>query len=267
MKELINKKYSLIGGGIIAGVLIERLIKSNSAMPQNIIASDIKPERLETLKQAYGINTTEDNSVCAKFGDIIFLAVPPNQIKIVLSEDCKEIISKQLLISLAAAIPTWVIESVLCKEVPVVRVIPNTPSLIGEGMNPYTFGKYVTEEQKLFVAKLLSVFGKSIYLTEKQMNIATALSAVGPTYFFPAMKAMKDFALNKGINENDAVEIISQTMSGTAELVKQTQKDPEELKLMIGTRTIDEASVKELFTKAVEEALSKVNYATQKLTE
>ena len=267
MKNIEEIKISFIGGGIIAGVLIERLIKSGSVSPQNIIASDFNTEHLAELKQNFGINTTEENSKCAEFGDIIFLAVPPSQIKIVLSEDCKNIITKQLVISLAAAIPTWVIESVLCKETPVVRVIPNTPSLIGEGMNPYVLGKYVTKEQTLFIAKLLSVFGKTIHLKEEQMNIATALSAVGPTYFFPAIQAMKDFAIKKGMNEEEAVRIISQTISGTAELFKQTRKEPDELKLMIGTRTIDEEGVKNVFTKAIEEALSKVNYASKKLTE
>lgn len=99
------------------------------------------------------------------------------------------------------------------------------------------------------------------------MNLATALSVVGPTYFFPTIKALKDFAIKSRINEKDAVEIISQTISGTAELVRKTGKDPDELKLMTGTRTIDEEIVKDTFTKALEEAFSKVNYATKKLTE
>lgn len=267
MKNIEERKISFIGGGIIAGVFIERLIKSGSVSAQNIIASDVKVERLVELKQSFGINTTEENYKCAEFGDIIFLAVPPNQIKIVLSEDCKNIITKQLVISLAAAIPTWLIESVLCKKTPVVRVVPNTPSLVGEGMNPYVVGKYVTEEQIKFVDKLLSIFGKTIRLKEDEMNLATALSAVGPTYFFPAIKAMKDFALSKGMNEEVAITLISKTISGTADLFKETRKEPDELKLMIGTRTIDEESVKNIFTKAIEEALSKVNYATEKLTE
>lgn len=267
MKNIEEIKISFIGGGIIAGVLIERLIKSGSVSPQNIIASDFNTEHLAELKQNFGINTTEENSKCAEFGDIIFLAVPPSQIKIVLSEDCKNIITKQLVISLAAAIPTWVIESVLCKETPVVRVIPNTPSLVGEGMNPYVVGKYVTEEQIKFVDKLLSIFGKKIRLQEDEMNLATALSAVGPTYFFPVVKALKDFARSKGMNEEVAITLISQTISGTVDLVKETGKDPDELKLMIGTRTIDEGNVKNVFTKAVGEALTKVNNAGKKLTE
>ncbi len=267
MKSIEEKKISFIGGGIIAGVFIERLINSGSVKPENIIVSDIKVERLTELKQNFGINTTEENYKCAEYGDIIFLAIPPNQIKIILSEDCANIINKQMVISLAAAMPTWVMESVLCKETPVIRVIPNTSSLVGEGMNPYVVGKYVMEEQIKFVEELLSIFGKTIRLKEDEMNLAIALSAVGPTYFFPAIKALKDFAISKGMNEEVAITLISQTISGTADLVKETGKDPDELKLMIGTRTIDEENVKNVFMKAIVEALSKVNTTTEKLTQ
>lgn len=173
----------------------------------------------------------------------------------------------QVLISLAAAIPLWIFESVLCKDVATVRVIPNTPSKIGKGANPYCLGKHLTEQQIKDMEELLSVFGLSIKIDESQMNVATALSAVGPTYFFLVVKAMKDFAIKTGMNETDTVEIIAQTISGTAELVKETGKDPDELKLMIRTRTIEEEAVNNIFTKAMEEALSKVNYATQKLSE
>ncbi|MCX6173952.1 MAG: pyrroline-5-carboxylate reductase [Ignavibacteriales bacterium] len=268
MEKIEEQKISFIGGGIIADVFIERMIKSGLIMPENIIVSDNKTERLVELKQRFGINTTQENSKCAEFGYIIFLAVPPGQIKIVLSEDCSNIISNEkIIISLAASIPTWVMETVLCKEIPVVRVIPNTPSLVGEGMNPYSIGKYVTEDQIKFVEALLSLFGKTIRIDETRMNLATSISAVGPTYFFPAIKALKDFAIAKGMTEEEAVKIISQTVSGTAELFKQTGKDPEELKIMIGTRTIDENGVKEIFAKAVTEAFSKVNQSTEKLTQ
>jgi pyrroline-5-carboxylate reductase len=267
MKNLEERKISFIGGGNIAEVFIERLIKSGFAFQNNILVSDIKQKRLEELKNKYCVQVNQNNEEAAKFGDFIFIAVPPPQVKTVLSENCKMIRADQVLISLASAIPLWIFESVLCKDVATVRVIPNTPSQIGKGANPYCLGKHLTEHQIQDVQELLSVFGLAVKIDESQMNIATALSAVGPTYFFPAIKAMKDFALKNGMNEKEAVEIISQTISGTADLVKETGKDPDELKLMIGTRTIDEKAVKNTFTKAIEEAFSKVNYATQKLTE
>jgi len=267
MKNLEERKISFIGGGIIAGVFIEQLIKSGFVFQSNILVSDIKQERLDELKNKYSVQVTQNNEDAVKFGDFIFIAVPPPQVKTVLSENCKMIRADQILISLAAAIPLWIFESVLCKDVATVRVVPNTPSQIGKGANPYCLGKYLTEQQINDVEELLSVFGLAVKIDESQMNLATALSAVGPTYFFPAIKAMKDFAISKGMNEKEAVDIISQTISGTADLVKETGKDPDELKLMIGTRTIDEVAVKDIYTKAIEEALSKVNHATQKLTE
>jgi pyrroline-5-carboxylate reductase len=267
MKNVEERKISFIGGGNITEVFIERLIKSGFVFQNNILVSDIKQKRLEELKNKYCIQVTQNNEEAAKFGDFIFIAVPPPQVKTVLSENCKMIRADQVLISLAAAIPLWIFESVLCKDIATVRLTPNTPSQIGKGVNPYCLGKHLMEQQINDVEGLLYVFGLAVKIDESKMNIATALSAVGPTYFFPAIKAMKDFAISNGMNEKEAVEIISQTISGTADLVKETGKDPEELKLMIGTRTIDEEAVKNTFTKAIEEAFSKVNYATQKLTE
>lgn len=267
MKNLEERKISFIGGGNIAEVFIERLIKSGFVFQNNILVSDIKQERLDELKNKYCVQVTQSNEEAAKFGDFIFIAVPPPQVKTVLSENCKMIRANQVLISLAAAIPLWIFESVLCKNVAIVRVVPNTPSQIGKGANPFCLGKHLTKQQIKDVEYLLAVFGLAVKIDESQMNIATALSAVGPTYFFPAIKALKDFALSNGMKEKEAVEIITQTISGTADLVKATGKDPDELKLMIGTRTIDEERVNEVFTKAVKEALSKVNHATQKLTE
>ena len=267
MKNLEERKISFIGGGNITEVFIERLIKSGFIFQDKVLVSDVKQKVLDELKNKYCVQITKNNEEAAKFGDFIFIAVPPPQVKTVLSENCKMIRADQVLISLAAAIPLWIFESVLCKDVATVRVIPNTPSQIGKGSNPYCLGKHLTEQQINDVEELLSVFGLAIKIDESKMNIATALSAVGPTYFYPAIKAMKDFALSKGMNEEEAVTIISQTISGTADLVEGTGKDPDELKLMIGTRTINEEAVKEIYTKAVEESLKKVNYATEKLTQ
>jgi len=108
--------------------------------------------------------------------------VPPPQIKVVLSENCKDLRKNQILISLAAAVPIWLIDSVLCKEIGIVRVIPNTPSKIGKGVNPYCIGKFTTKEQSEDVQKLLEIFGDAILVDESKMNIATAITAVGSTY-------------------------------------------------------------------------------------
>lgn len=267
MKNIEERKISFIGGGNIAEVFISRLIESGFVFQNNIMVSDIKPERLNYLKELFSVQVTNDNNKASAFGDFVFLAVPPSQVKVVLSENCKNIRKDQILISLAAAIPIWLIDSVLCKEVAVVRVIPNTPSQVGKGVNPYCLGKYMTDAQIRDAEKILEVFGNAIKIDESQMNIATALTAVGPTYWFPAIQSMIDFAIEKGLKKEMAYQLVNDTLSGTAELIKKTMKNPDELKLQIGTRTINEDGVKKLFAEAVEIALNKVIASEKKLTE
>jgi len=131
-----NKRFAFLGGGIIAGVFIERIRNARVTTSDSILTTDIDQTKLDSLSKRFGIKTSLKNRDGADFGDIIFLAVSPGTVKAVLSESCLMVQPDQIIISLAAAVPVWVIESVLCKEVPVVRVIPNTPSLIGAGVNP-----------------------------------------------------------------------------------------------------------------------------------
>lgn len=264
---LTDKKIAFLGAGIIAGVFIERLLRAGVSMPEHIIATDPREDRLEELKKQFAIQVHPDNKTGADFGDIIVLAMPAGVVKAVLSESCQAVHENQIMISLAAAVPTWLIESVLCKPVPVVRVTPNTPSLVGQGMNPYCLGKHVPETALPLIEGFLDVFGKSLRIEERLMNAATALTAVGPTYAFPVIKALTDAAVAKGLSQQEALYATAQTVLGAAKLVLETGKHPDELKLMIGTRTIDEEGAGALFKTAFESAFAKVSAAEKKLTE
>lgn len=265
MKNIEERKISFIGGGIIAEVFISRLLESEFVIQNNIMVSDIKTERLDYIKEKYCVQVTKDNNEAAAFGDFVFLAVPSSQVRVVLSENCEDLRKDQILISLAAAIPIWLIDGVLCKEVAVVRVIPNTPSQIGKGANPYCLGKYLTDQQIKNAEKILEVFGTAVKIDESQMNLATALTAMGPTYWFPAIQPLIDFAIKKGLSRESAFELVNDTLIGTAELVKHKMKDSDELKLQIGTRTINDEETKKLFYEAVESAHNKIISSEKKL--
>jgi pyrroline-5-carboxylate reductase len=171
------------------------------------------------------------------------------------------------MISLAAAVPTWLIESVLCKPVPVVRVIPNTPSLIGQGMNPYCLGKHVPESATRLIQEFLNLFGVAIQVDERLMNAATALTAVGPTYILPIIKTLASAAEAKGIGHGEAMLMATQTVAGTARLVQETGREPEDLKMMIATRTLNEETASSLFAQAFTEAFEKVLNSEKRLTQ
>lgn len=260
-------RIAFLGAGRIAEVFIERLILSGAAKPDDILATDPKDNRLQELKKRFGIQTNSDNKVGADFGDIIVLAMPPGAVKAVLSESCQAVHERQIMISFAAAVPTWLIESVLCKPVPVVRVAPNTPSLIGEGMNPYCLGKHVPDSARAVIQEFLNLFGVSTQIDEKLMNAATALTAVGPTYIFPIIKTLAAAAEAKGITHTDALRMATHMIAGAAHLVRQTSREPDELKMMIGTRTLNEEATSSLLMQAFNEAYEKIVQSENKLTQ
>ncbi|MBS1857719.1 MAG: hypothetical protein JST11_20285, partial [Acidobacteria bacterium] len=173
--------------------------------------------------------------------------------------------SDGLIVSLAAAVPTVVMEEALARPLPLLRMIPNTPSLIGQGMNPYCLGKYVRDEHVPFIEGLLATFGETLRVDESLMEVATAVTAVGPTYVFPIIKAMADTAARLGLPDEQARFAAARTVAGAAELVAATGKDPDFLKMMISTRTLDEAGAQALFSAAVESAYQKVSSAQKKL--
>jgi pyrroline-5-carboxylate reductase len=173
MSNLSNKKIAFVGSGIIAGVMIDRLLKTGTVNPEGILATDVRPARLEEVKQQYGVQVSGDNVDAAQFGDIIFIAVPPNVVTTALGELRGKLRAEQMIISLAAAVQLDVMEEVLGGALAVVRVIPNTPSLLGAGMNPHCLGAKVRAPQIELLDELLAVFGSTIRLEEAQMNIAT----------------------------------------------------------------------------------------------
>jgi len=265
MNQIQTKTYAFLGGGIIAGVFIERLLKGPGVAPENVLATDIQRERLDVLKSQFGIRVSGNNSEGAEFADVVFLAVPPNAVKPVLTEVREKLRPHALIISLAAAIPTWLIEQTIGRPLGVVRMIPNTPSLVGRGMNPHCLGSYVRDEQRPWIEALLGAFGETIRIDERLMEVATALTAVGPTYIFPVIKAMKDTAVSLGLPEDQAQFAAAHTVAGAAQLVLETGKDPDILKTMIGTRTLQEAEVRTLVKEALEAAHEKVMTARNKL--
>jgi pyrroline-5-carboxylate reductase len=263
--EIQTKTYAFLGGGIIAGVLIERLLKGASVPPENLYVTDVRPERLEELRSEFDIRVSSGNVEGAEFGDVVFLAVPPNAVKLVLAEVRGKLRSQALVVSLAAAVPTTRIEEAIGRPVGVVRVIPNTPSLIGRGMNPHCLGKHVRPDDLPFIEGLLALFGETICVEERLMNVATALTAVGPTYVFPVIKALRDTAVRLGLPQRDAQHAAAHTVVGAAQLVLETGRDPDALKAMIGTRTLREDEAQALFSSAVETAFEKISASARKL--
>ena len=258
MRALTGKRFGFLGAGVIAEVFVRRLLRSGLAEAGSIRAYDINGPILERLATTFGIRAVASNSEVVAGSDFVFLAVPPLAVIPVLREVAATLRSDHMVLSLAAAVSTDLMDAAIGKPVPVVRVIPNTPSWIGQGMNPYCLGSHVGPGEAGEARELLKVFGKAEEIPEEQMAIATALTGVGPTYVFPIIAALADAAIGHGLPPGIAVPAACQVVQGAAALVAQTERSPNSLNLMIGTRTLDEAAARKLFMRAVEDAHAKI---------
>jgi len=262
--DLRNRQYAFLGAGIIAGVFAERLIRVG-VPAQQIIASDADAAKAAALAARLGIRAAQSNPEAAAAGDVVFVAVPPNAVLPVLDEVRAALRPGAWIVSLAAVIQTGWMQERLGPAAKIVRVIPNTPSLVGAGVNPHCLGRSVPAGDLPFVDALLAVFGDTIRLDESLMEAATALTAVGPTYFYPVLEALRDAAVQAGLPRPVAERAAAATASGAARLIAETGRAPEDLKQMIGTRTLAEPEAKALFSAAYQTALEKLAAARMKL--
>lgn len=265
MSQLAGKRFGFLGAGVIAEVFVRRLLGSKVASPENILAYDINSPILERLALSFKIRAMGSNSEVVAGSDFVFVAVPPVAVIPVLKEVSGLLHKDQIVLSLAAAVSTELIEAAIGKLIPVVRVIPNTPSWIGEGMSPYCLGSHVGPGEAQEARQLLKLFGKAEEIPEEQMAIATALTAVGPAYIFPVIAALADAAVAHDLPPHIALPAACQVVGGAAALVAQTERSPNSLNLMIDLRTLDEASTRMQFTQAVEHAHAKITAVEAKV--
>ncbi len=217
---MLKERIVFLGAGNMAEALISGLVSSGSAGKERIIAADIRTERLVHLKNRFGIRISRNNKAAVREGKIIVLAVKPQQIKGVLGEISDQVKREQLVISIAAGIPTKYIEKFFRQKVPVIRVMPNTPALIGEGASVITTGKYARKEHLRIVKKIFSAVGYVTELPEKLLNAVTALSGSGPAYVFYLVEMMNESAKRMNLPRGIAQELVNQTIYGAIKMLK-----------------------------------------------
>jgi len=201
--------------------------------PDQIILSDVNMERLESLKAKYSLDITTNSPEAVKNSDVVLLAIKPQQIEQVLN-DLEGVITKdKLVISIAAGVTTSKIHDLIGEEVPVMRVMPNTPALVGKGMSVISRGKFATDESVEITRRLFASVGAVVEVPENIQNQATAVSGSGPAYFFLMAEALIDAGVKAGLEKSVASELVIQTIAGAAALLQNTGKSPGELREMV----------------------------------
>lgn len=213
-----------IGGGNMAEALIKGVIESGVYKPENIIVSDIRVERLNYIAEKYNITITEDNGELAEKADLIVLSVKPQNMSEVLEEIKGNVNKETLVISIAAGVRTQKIANLL-GEMAIVRVMPNTPALIGKGTSALfanTKGQSRLDEAE----KIFSAVGSCFFVADEGlMDAVTAVSGSGPAYYFLLTEEMIKAAVELGFDDETAKKLVLQTALGAASLAVEADKD------------------------------------------
>jgi len=211
----MNVKFGFIGCGKMASAIIKGISGNKT---YSIKGSEINPEFATEAQERLHIPVLSDNKALVIDSDIIFIAIKPNQVADVLDEIKNEITENKLIVSIAAGVNTKKIENIIGKH-RIVRVMPNTPALIKEGMFGVCKGRYAGQEDVKTVLNILSSIGKCIEVTEEQMDIVTAISGSGPAFFYKVIEDMARAGEKLGLDYDKSLLLATQTALGSAKMV------------------------------------------------
>lgn len=226
----MDKIIGFIGSGNMASAIIGGLIKSNLIVPENIISSAKTKKTIEDVENKYGIRTTLDNKEVAKQADYLIIAVKPHMYGDILGE-IKDILNEDtIVIGIAAGISMEYLKRELNNKTQVVRAMPNTPAMVGEGMTGIVFDLGISAENKEEVLDIFNSFGRTEIIDEKLMDAFTAISGSSPAYIYMVIEAMADGGVLEGIPRKQAYTMAAQAVLGAAKMVLDTGIHPGVLK-------------------------------------
>lgn len=226
-------KIAFIGGGVMAEAMISGLLQKGAADPASIWASDISPARRTLLSERYGVSTTAGNREAAANGETLVLAVKPQALPEVLAELAGKLEPGRVVLSIVAGASLATLSRGL-NHGWVVRVMPNMPAQIGEGISVWTATSAVTEAQRQTAQTILGALGREIYVSdEKFIDMATAVSGSGPAYVFLIIEALVDGAVRIGLPQDMATELVLDTVLGATRFAQQSGKHPAELRNLV----------------------------------
>ncbi|MCW2880166.1 MAG: Pyrroline-5-carboxylate reductase [Sphaerisporangium sp.] len=215
---------AILGTGKMGEALLSGLLRGG-VKPGDIMATARREERAQALRERYGVQVVS-NSEAAKTADTLILAVKPQDMATLLSEIAAHVPADRLVISVAAGITTSFVESRLGDEVPVVRVMSNTPVLVDEAMSVISAGAHASETHLKHTEDLLRPVGKVLRIPESQQDAATALSGSGPAYFFYLVEAMVDAGILLGMPRAAALDMVTQSIVGAAIMLRDSGEHP-----------------------------------------
>ncbi len=229
-----RQRVVVLGLGKIGGIVLDGLLKAGLP-PANVVATVRHAERAQALSAKRPVAVGTDNRAAVRGTDVILVAVKPQNVRELLEEIRSDVTPAQLLISVAASVPTSFIEDTLKAPIPVVRVMPNTPCQVGAGMTGICRGKHATDAHLDVARQLFDTVGRSVVVDEKHMDAVTGLSASGPAFVYIILESLAEAGVKVGLPRDVATILSAQTLLGAAKVALDTGDHPALLKDAVTT--------------------------------
>jgi len=258
-----GRSVGFVGAGNMGEALIKGLLAANLVPAEAIHATDVRLERVKELNRQYGIQVASDNAELIRHADIVILAVKPQIMEAVLTEIAPAVTRRKLLISIAAGVSTAKIRAVLHKDARLIRVMPNTPALVREGVTAVAKAEGLEAGDLETAGEIFSAVGRVVVLGEELMDAVTGLSGSGPAYIAVVIESLADGGVRMGLDRITAMTLATQTVLGAATLLRETGLHPGAVKDMVcspggtsiaGIAALEEGGIRTTFIKAVERA-------------
>jgi pyrroline-5-carboxylate reductase len=263
---MYDKELGIIGVGKIGSALLNRIISSNTIQNTNIIIYDIDENKCKEKSIEFGVKNAKNNVEIVKKSKFVLIAVIPQVIDVVLAEIGDSLTDDQVIISIAAGISFKHINKFVREQIGLIRVMTNTPALIGAAATAIAHNHHVKELQLDFVKRIFNAVGIVVELEEMHLDAVTGLSGSGPAYIFIIIEALADGGVKMGLPREVSLKLAAQTVMGSAKLLLETKKHPGELKDMVATpagttitaiHELESAKIRATLIRAVEAATLK----------
>ncbi len=257
----MGAQVAILGAGVMGETLLSGLIRAGRSV-DSLLVGEKRSERATELTERYGV-TVLDNRAATRKADTVVVVVKPQDMSELLAEIAPDLRPGQLLVSLAAGITTAFIETRIPEGVAVVRVMPNTPALVDEGMAAISRGSHCDDEHLVEAESLMASTGRVVQVPERQQDAITAISGSGPAYIFFVVESMIEAGVHLGLPRTTATELVVQTVVGSAKLLRETGEHPTVLREQVtspgGTtaaavRQLEDHKVRAAFLTAMEAA-------------
>jgi pyrroline-5-carboxylate reductase len=260
---MLQQRIGLIGAGQMATALAQGFIKAGLTTADRLLAADVDEHARQRFAHTVAALTTADNALVAAQSDVLILAVKPQQMAQAVAELRGKLSADRLIISIAAGVRLASLADWLGPELRLVRVMPNTPCLVGQGASAYSLGQHATAEDGALVGRLFGALGSAWQVEEKLLDAVTGLAGSGPAFVFVMIEALSDAGVRMGLPRHIATEMAARTVRGAAEMVLCTGEHPAALKdrvaspggtTIAGLQALESGGVRAALMAAVEAA-------------